>query len=91
MTRDAACKIFDSLKPDKSGCVNFVGVRGTARPGYRSFIQVDGLQVPANRFALERKLGRSIAPGFQARHTCGNPSCVAPDHLVETMNGRSAA
>jgi hypothetical protein len=87
MTRDAAFKILDALKADKNGCVNFVGVRGTARPGYRSFIQIDGLQIPANRFALERKLGRPIAPGFQARHLCHNPSCVNPQHLAE-MNGR---
>jgi hypothetical protein len=91
MTRDAACKILDSLEPNKKGCINFVGVRNTSRPGYRYFIQVDKLQAPAHRFALERKLGRPIHDGFQARHTCGNPSCVAPDHLVETLNGSKAA
>jgi hypothetical protein len=90
MTREAAYAIFDALTPDANGCINFCGVRGTSSPGQRYHIQIDGLQVSANRFALERKLGRAIHPGFEARHTCNNPSCINPDHLVE-MNGRTAA
>jgi hypothetical protein len=69
MTRAEACKILDALKPDANGCMVFTGVRNTSRPGHRFFIQVDGLQVPAHRFALARKLGRPITQGFQARHT----------------------
>jgi hypothetical protein len=88
MTRAEAFKILDALKPDKNGCVVFTGVRNTSRPGHRAFISIDKLQVPAHRFALERKLGRPIAQGFQARHLCGNPSCVNPAHLVE-QNGRA--
>jgi hypothetical protein len=96
MTRQAAFAIFDRLAPNENGCLNFYGVRGTTSTGhryryrYRYHIQVEGLQIAAPRLALERKLGRSIAPGFQARHTCCNQSCVNPDHLVETMNGRTA-
>ena len=91
MTRDEAFKILDAIKPDKPGCVNFVGVRKASPVGYSYHIFVDGQQIAASRLALERKLGRPIHDGFQARLTCGNPSCVAKSHLVETMHGRSAA
>ena len=89
MTRAEAYKIFDGIKPDKHGCINFTGIRGSHPPGYRYLISVDGLQMGANRLALERKLGRAIYPNFQARHLCGNLSCVNPAHLVE-QNGRTA-
>ena len=36
----------------------------------------------AHRYALERKLGRELEPGEVARHTCDNPICVNPDHLL---------
>jgi hypothetical protein len=89
MTRAQAYEILDRLKPDKHGCINFTGVRNSSPPGYRYLIQIDGLQMGANRLALERKLGRPIHPHFQARHLCGNLSCVNPAHLVE-QNGRTA-
>jgi hypothetical protein len=68
MTRDAAFALLDALKPDKNGCRNFVGVRGTSPVGYSYHLFVDGQQIAASRLALERKLKRTIAPGFQARH-----------------------
>lgn len=37
----------------------------------------------AHRFALEHRLGRSLAPGMVARHRCDNPPCCNPDHLAE--------
>ena len=36
-----------------------------------------------DRLALEIKLGRPIRPGFDAMHTCGESTCVNPDHLFE--------
>jgi hypothetical protein len=65
MTREAAFALLDSLKPDKRGCINFVGVRGTSPVGYRYFLFVDGQQVSANRLALERKLKRPIHDSFR--------------------------
>lgn len=37
----------------------------------------------AHRIALRMKLGRAIAPGMNANHTCHNKACVNPDHLEE--------
>lgn len=31
---------------------------------------------------LAEVLGRELAPGEVARHTCDNPACCRPDHLV---------
>jgi hypothetical protein len=34
-----------------------------------------------HRMALERKLGRTLAPGEHALHDCDTPACVNPAHL----------
>jgi hypothetical protein len=91
MSPDLAFAILDAIPPDANGCMNFVGVRGTAPLGYCYDITVNKAQVPASRLMLQRKLGRDIASGFQCRHTCNNSSCVTPEHLVETLNGSQAA
>lgn len=39
--------------------------------------------VRANRIALEIKHGRRILPDLKARHTCDNPPCCNPNHLIE--------
>ena len=52
--------------------------QGATSGGYGSFDH-NG----AHRFALEIKLGRPIAPGLFACHTCDNPPCCNPLHLFE--------
>lgn len=56
---------------------------------------VDGRKVSlrATRVSLELALGRPLAPGLYACHTCDNPPCVNPVHLYEgtaTRNMRDA-
>jgi hypothetical protein len=50
--------------------------------GYGSFyVSQDQRSVSAHRMALERKLGRPLGK-LHARHTCDNPICVNPAHLL---------
>lgn len=35
-----------------------------------------------HRQVLERKLCRSLQPSEVCRHTCDNPRCIEPEHLV---------
>jgi hypothetical protein len=50
--------------------------------GYGRF-WVEGKNVSAHRWALERALKRSLAANHQACHHCDKPSCVNPAHLFE--------
>lgn len=57
----------------------WTGARNPKGYGHKT---VRGRTVYVHREALERKLGRALGPGEQARHTCDNPPCYNPDHLV---------
>lgn len=39
------------------------------------------LPILVHRVRLAEKLGRKLAPGECALHTCDNPNCTNPDHL----------
>lgn len=74
--RRFAAKVDSSSGPD--GCHLWTGAK--TGDGYGQF----GLNlktVYAHRIALATKLGRELAPGEMALHTCDNPSCVNPKHL----------
>ena len=53
----------------------FMGVRDATTDKYK--------MVTAHRVALTIKLGRAIAPGMNANHSCHQKHCVAPAHLSE--------
>lgn len=63
------------------GCLIWTGALDPR--GYGRFGLGGRRTVFAHRYALERSLGRPIADGMLACHTCDRPSCVNPDHLYE--------
>jgi hypothetical protein len=74
-------RFYEKVVPVKTGChiwrsrLNEQDKHGT--------LNVNGVAIPAYRIALEVKLGRPIAKGKQANHTCDVRACVNPDHLYE--------
>lgn len=43
------------------------------------------------RYVLEEALGRPLADGMVTRHTCDNPPCCNPAHLIEGTQGENLA
>ena len=70
---------FES-KVDRSGdCHLWTAAR--CHKGYGRFGIKKGTTCLAHRFAVELS-GREVPPGSVVRHTCDNPPCVNPAHLV---------
>ncbi|ANU79701.1 HNH endonuclease [Arthrobacter phage Conboy] len=71
-------------KREPQECWPWTAAKTAAREDYQyGALKVGGRVVRANRFALELKLGRPLGPGMKARHTCDNPPCCNPAHLLE--------
>lgn len=51
------------------------------RDGYAR-ISAGGRTVTVTRWVLEQKLGRPLRRTEVARHTCDNPTCCRPKHLI---------
>lgn len=67
------------IEPD--GCWRWLGSRHT---GYGK-LKVRGRRYFAHRLSYELHYG-AIPDGMLIRHTCDNPICVNPDHLVPGSN-----
>lgn len=75
-----------------NGCVEWTGVKNNIGYPFIGFTYPEGVLSPAGRkhgmmlatrLALMIKLGRAIAPGMNANHTCHNRNCMNLDHLTE--------
>ena len=79
-------------KPDeKSACWRWAGATGRSKWGY-GHLSVDGVSRLAHRFSWEIHFG-SIPSQLVVRHTCDNPLCCNPNHLLlgshrDNMNDR---
>lgn len=59
-------------------CVEWTGYRD--KDGY-GHMTIDGHDVPTHRVAYELANG-PISDGMMIRHTCDNPPCLRPSHLL---------
>lgn len=80
MTEEEFVSIRESITPNECGCR--IWERGMDKDGY-PILYVGGRNVRGNRYALQLQLGRQIASGYLACHTCDTPSCVEVSHLYE--------
>jgi hypothetical protein len=73
------------LRTTKSGeCLMWEGATREGYPVYSPRAgSYAGTTVQLTRLILEHKLGRELAHGMQACHTCDNPTCCRPSHLFE--------
>ncbi|MDX2645078.1 hypothetical protein PV341_16195 [Streptomyces sp. PA03-1a] len=70
----------------RDGCLVGTGARSG---GYGRF-RMDGVVLTAHRSSLEVRLGRRLADGMFALHSCDNPPCADPEHLREGSVGENS-
>ena len=78
-------KYNSKLQPTAQGCIEWQGARHTQGYGMVSAIRVHDLQrimTVSHRIAMRLKLNRPLTSNDDVQHTCANPRCCNPNHLV---------
>ena len=77
------CRFWSKVDRREPGeCWPWTGWRNHKRGGYGAFsIWPISSAIPAHRYAYERAHG-AIPAGLVVRHSCDNPPCVNPAHLL---------
>ena len=73
-------------QPDAQGCYPWTGMTnniGYPFIPYYDYDQQRGRMMLGTRALLMITLGRDIAPGHNANHSCHNRWCMNPDHISE--------
>lgn len=70
--------LFNRSRLAENGCWEWVGYYGSGGYGMMSR---DGKNQRAHRISYEAYKGH-IPKGMVVRHTCDNPACINPDHLI---------
>lgn len=70
--------LFNRSRLAENGCWEWVGYFGSGGYGMMSR---NGKNQRAHRISYEAYKG-TISKGMVVRHTCDNPACINPDHLI---------
>lgn len=77
---------FNSLQETKdNGCIEWTGPKHRQGYGFIGAIDATTMKrkmITLHRFVMRLKLGRELQPGENVIHTCSNPLCCNPEHLI---------
>lgn len=81
MTKDELYKwIVDQLIPNEAGSLEWTKQKDKDGYGRLKYMKKD---IRVHRFMLEMKLNKELGSDIVTRHTCNNPPCCNPEHLLE--------
>lgn len=72
--------VLQKLVKTDSGCLEWRGQHDKDGYGRIKYMKKD---IRIHRFILEMKSGNLLDTNILTRHTCNNPPCCNPDHLLE--------
>lgn len=77
MTPEQFNYVMGKCAKQESGCIFWTG---TTRGGYGR-VKINGKSYSVHRLVWEH-FNRDLRPGEVVRHSCDNPACVLPSHLL---------